>query len=112
MKETGPNNMPNKYFLHLFIVASIPVLFIWMWEVGRNDRKGLGKCTGRGTEQCESAVIQRLESTGSMRLGIRYEGNGVFTGYATKYGSGPTFKWSMKTDCNCEIINSNTDLIK
>ena len=112
MKEAEINNIPVKYFLHLFIVAFIPVLFIWMWEVGRSDRKGAEKSTCLGTEQCESAVIQRLESTGSMHLGMKYEGNGVFTGYASKYGSGPTFQWSMATDCNCNIINANTDLIK
>lgn len=40
MNQTKSNNIPRKYFLHLLIVAFIPVLFIWMWEVGRSDRKG------------------------------------------------------------------------
>ena len=66
------------------------------------------KCIG--SKKCESAVIQRLESTGSMHLSIKYKGNGVFTGYATKYGSGPTFEWLMKTDCECEIIEANVGL--
>jgi hypothetical protein len=43
MKETNPSYMPNKYFLHLLIVAVIPVLLIWMWEVRRPDRKDMGK---------------------------------------------------------------------
>ena len=112
MNGTKSNNIPKKYFLHLFVVAFTPVLFIWMWEVGRSDRKGLGKCTGTGTEQCESAVIDRLESTGKMYLSISYQGNGVFQGTATEYGSGPTFQWSMATDCDCDIINANTRIIK
>lgn len=159
MKESEPNNMPNKYFLHLFIVVltllmymklvfdiippptgyvivALPflgfatyhswdiimkykvfggvalIVFLVFGKLSIPEKKKQEEKKCIGTEQCESAVIQRLESTGSMHLGIRYEGNGVFTGYATKYVSGPTFKWSMKTDCNCEIINSNTDLIK
>ena len=91
-------------------VALIVFLVFGKFSIPEKKKQEEKKCIG--TEQCESAVIQRLESTGSMHLGIQYKGNGVFTGYATKYGSGPTFKWSMKTDCNCEIINSNTDLIK
>ena len=83
-----------------------------MWEVGRSDRKGLGKCTGRGTEQCESAVIDRLESTGKLYLSITFQGDGVFQGTATEIGSGPTFQWSMTTNCDCEIINAGTKLIR
>ena len=38
MNETKSNNIPKKYFLHLFIVVSLPVLFIRMWEVGQDKR--------------------------------------------------------------------------
>ena len=90
------------------IVAAIALIFyLNSSSVEDISCKGL-----RGTEQCEWAVIQRLENTGSMHLSIKYEGNGVFTGYATKIGSGPTFQWQLATDCDCEIINAGAKLIR
>lgn len=66
-----------------------------------------------GTENCISKVRENFNNTGKTILGEEYLGNGKFgISFMDSQHPGAAYNATVKTDCNCNVLDVNVSTIR
>ena len=69
-------------------------------------------CVGFGDESCIDKVRERFSSTGKNILSEQYLGEGQFGISFLDPSKGESFNAKVSTDCNCNILNVSTSVMR
>lgn len=101
--SSGKFNLLSKS--SVLYIASFFIITFFLGKFNPNNNSSTD-CNGPGNEQCIDNVRVRYTNTGKTILGEKYLGNGIF-GISFMDNQNPgAFTATIKTDCNCNIINA------
>jgi uncharacterized protein (DUF2147 family) len=119
--------MKKKYFSFdfLMIIIYVPLVLLISWKgfkeykpekIESNKKNESNKlkegCQGFGNEGCISKVRDNFISTGKQILGEEYLGNGQFGISFFDPTRGQTYNSKISTNCNCEILNVDVNIMR
>ncbi len=77
----------------------------------RSDSSSVSNCYGN--ESCISKVRENFSNTGKTILGEEYLGNGEFgISFMDSQHLGAAYNATVKTDCNCNVLDVNVSAIR
>ncbi len=115
--KTNSYNIPvitsMAILLWAFIIYSSAPYYIKMYQAkSGGETSQEDKCEGVGNEGCIEKVRQQYSSSNKTILGEEYLGDGKFGITFIDRDHAGTFSSKVFTDCNCNIKNSNVQILK